>query len=134
MKLIYVLLLLTICSCSSNLHLAKERGKYDINYQLQGGDVALLHLASNRIPAPWYFVWLAGGIASSKSFNLVDLRLEFLAQIWDGFSVWQKALLASAITIHKFRRMRSAKFEGVRFQYYLIDHPFNKLQKENSWT
>ncbi|NJL72573.1 MAG: hypothetical protein HC888_13895 [Candidatus Competibacteraceae bacterium] len=58
-----------------------EPGRFQLECQMQGGDVAIAHLACGKQPSLWLLIWLGIGLAISTTWNLADLRIKFLEHL-----------------------------------------------------
>ena len=104
-------------------------GVYDVKCQLQGGDIAIAHLATGRKPAAWYVLWLAIGLMNPVAYNLADLRIRFLEKVMHKLDFAERMLLNFAIDFHKRKRGPVKNYNYTRFGYYRPAHPFTKFQQ-----
>lgn len=96
-----------------------------LTHQLQGGDIAICYFATNRVPTLWHTLWLGIGLAISKTWNLADLRIQFLKEIIYKIPVNHRLILETAIEIHKWRR---GPIRGNwAKEYYKPEHPVRRM-------
>lgn len=96
---------------------------FDSRCQMQGGDIAVAFFTQKEVPQMWLTIWLALGLAFSKKWNLVDLRITFLKDtIFKSIPKTHSILIAIGIFLHGLRRgLRSSKYRSFDFP---PEHPF----------
>lgn len=103
-------------------------GEFDVRCNLQGGDVAICHLACGKLPPIWLVIWLAVGLAISRVWNLADLRIRFLELLQPGLPLHIRFLLGTAISFHKFRR--GTRMDWIRTYFFDSNYPFRKIVEQ----
>lgn len=108
-------------------------GQFDIKSQLQGGDIAIAHYAVGFTPEIWNVIWLATGLAISTTYNLADLRIEFLEAFMKAATsgqvpLIQKVILQTGILIHKMRR--GPRIKWVRKYFGGTEYPFRMVLED----
>lgn len=96
--------------------------KFDIKSQIQGGDIAIATYAVNKVPNVLFLLWLAVGLAISKTYNLADLRIWFIEQKLKSLPIHHRLVLKAAIWIHKKRR--GPRLKWIEQYFKGSEHPF----------
>jgi len=104
-------------------------GQFDMKSQIQGGDVAIAHYAVGFSPEIWNVIWLAVGLAISKTWNLADIRIQFLQAAKDKIPLVHKLILGPAIFIHQLRR--GPRVNWVKKYFGGTEYPFRMVIEES---
>lgn len=97
-------------------------GEWILECQIQGGDIAIHDMCVGNTPAIWNTAWLAGGLATTKKWNLADLRITFLKDVKHKLPFSHRKLLDIGIAIHEMRRGPRVQ-ACLKFDFPAV-HPF----------